>query len=130
MNKRGKSLFYIFIFYVKILNVDIGKLKEKIINRFERLSRKQKAYLGAFGVFVAIILWASISVTVMTQNFTRSQIQTNQNKQEAMLQGIILTETKEQKKYWEIYGENGNYDNQDGVALLNNVVGNFYDVNN
>lgn len=46
------------------------------------------------------------------------------------MQGIILTETKDEKKYWEIYGETGNYDSKNGVAMLNNVIGNFYDDKN
>ena len=34
------------------------------------------------------------------------------------------------KKYWEIYGETGTYDSTNGVALLDNCIGNFYDENN
>ena len=40
--------------------------------------------------------------------------------------GIIITETKQGKKYFEIYGENGSYSNDNSIATLNNVVGNFY----
>ena len=40
--------------------------------------------------------------------------------------GIIITETKEGKKYFEIYGETGSYSNDHSIATLHNVVGNFY----
>ncbi len=95
-----------------------------------KLSRKQKAYIGAFAAIVGLLAWAFISAGVITHNFNRSQLQTDQDRQEALINGIILTETKDEKKYWEIYGETGNYDSKNGVAMLNNVIGNFYDENN
>ena len=95
-----------------------------------KLSRKQKAYIGAFAAVVGLLAWTFISAGIITHNFNRSQLQTDQDRQEAMINGIILTETKDEKKYWEIYGETGNYDSKNGVAMLNNVVGNFYDENN
>lgn len=99
-------------------------------DRLKSLSKKQKAYLGAFLLIAALLLWAFISAGVITHNFNRSQLQTDNDRQEALIQGIILTETKDEKKYWEIYGETGNYDSKNGVAMLNNVVGNFYDDEN
>lgn len=99
-------------------------------SRLQNLTRKQKAYAGAFVAIVGLLAWAFISAGVITHNFNRSQLQTDQDRQEALINGIILTETKDEKKYWEIYGETGNYDSKNGVAMLNNVVGNFYDDNN
>lgn len=98
--------------------------------KFKNLSKKQKAYVGAFLAIVALLAWAFISAGVITHNFNRSQLQTDQDRQEATIDGIILTETKDEKKYWEIYGETGSYDSKNGVALLNNVLGNFYDDKN
>ena len=99
-------------------------------SRLQNLSKKQKAYIGALAVIVGVLVWAFISAGVITHNFNRSQLQTDQDRQEALMQGIILTETKDEKKYWEIYGETGNYDSKNGVAMLNNVIGNFYDDKN
>lgn len=100
------------------------------IMRWNDLSRKRKAYLLAFVTFVGILLWAFISAGVITHNFNRSQLSTDQDRQEALINGIILTETKDDSKYWEIYGETGTYDSTNGVALLDNCIGNFYDDNN
>ena len=94
------------------------------------LSKKQKAYITVFAAIVGLLAWAFISAGIITHNFNRSQLQTDQDRQEALIDGIILTETKDEKKYWEIYGETGNYDSKNGVALLNNVIGNFYDDEN
>ena len=101
-----------------------------LLDKIKNLSKKQKAYVGAFCAIVALLAWAFISAGVITHNFNRSQLQTDQDRQEASIDGIILTETKNEKKYWEIYGETGNYDSKNGVAMLNNVIGNFYDDEN
>ncbi len=101
-----------------------------LLEKLKTLSRKQKAYAAAFAAIAGLLAWAFISAGVITHNFNRSQLQTDQDRQEALINGIILTETKDEKKYWEIYGESGNYDSKNGVAMLNNVVGNFYDENN
>mgnify|MGYP001122752249 FL=1 len=101
-----------------------------LLEKIKNLSKKQKAYVGAFCAIVALLAWAFISAGVITHNFNRSQLQTDQDRQEASIDGIILTETKNEKKYWEIYGEPGNYDSKNGVAMLDNVIGNFYDDEN
>lgn len=98
--------------------------------RFKNLSKKKKAYIGAFAAIVGLLLWAFISAGIITHNFNRAQLSTDKDRQEALISGIILTETKDEKKYWEIYGETGKYDSKNGVAMLNNVIGNFYDDNN
>lgn len=97
---------------------------------WKELSKKKKAYLLAFSGIVGVLLWAFVSAGIITHNFNRSQLQTDQDRQEALINGIILTETKDEKKYWEIYGETGTYDSTNGVALLDNCIGNFYDDNN
>lgn len=101
-----------------------------LLEKIKNLSKKQKAYVGSFCAIVALLAWAFISAGVITHNFNRSQLQTDQDRQEASIDGIILTETKNEKKYWEIYGETGNYDSKNGVAMLDNVIGNFYDDEN
>lgn len=99
-------------------------------SKFENMSKKQKAYLGALICVISLLLWAFISAGVITHNFNRSQLQTDGERQEALIHGIILTETKDEHKDWELYGETGNYDSKNGIAMLDNVVGNFYDDNN
>lgn len=93
---------------------------------WKNLSKKRKAYILAFFTIVGLLLWAFISAGVITHNFNRSQLSGQKDKQEALINGIILTETKNEKKYWEIYGDTGTYDSTNGVALLDNCIGNFY----
>lgn len=110
--------------------MDWKSVLEKLKFRYEKLDKKQKAYLWVLFVFIGLMLWAFITAGVITHNFNRSSLQTDKNRQEALIHGIILTETKDDKKYWEIYGENGRYDSKTGIAMLDNVIGNFYDENN
>lgn len=90
------------------------------------LSKKKRAYIAAFLTIASIMLWAFITAGVITHDFNRSQLATDKDKQEATINGIILTETKDEKKYWEIYGETGSYDSTNGIAMMDNVIGNFY----
>ncbi len=124
-----KILRYLILFCPNQL-VYVNILYMKLIEKWQNLSRKKKAYLSAFVTIIAIMMWAFVSAGIITHNFNRSQLQTSSDRQEALIKGIILTETKNEKKYWEIYGETGTYDSNNGVAILNSVIGNFYDENN
>lgn len=96
---------------------------------FKKLSGKRKIYL-LLSLFVVVILsWAFISAGKITKNFNREQLIGTENRQELDISSIILTETKEDKKYWEIYGETGYYNSDSKVAILENVAGNFYNNN-
>lgn len=97
---------------------------------WKNLSRKRKAYILALVTVIGILVWAFVSAGIITHNFNRNQLSTQEDKQEALINGLILTETKEAEKYWEIYGETGTYNSTNEIALLDNVIGNFYDENN
>ena len=102
------------------------KYLKPIVEKWDGLSKKKKAYVSAFSAVVGLLLWAFISAGLITHDFNRNQLASDKDRQEAKINGIILTETKDHKKYWELYGESGDYDSKNEVALLNNVVGNFY----
>ena len=110
--------------------MDYKSIFDKIKTKYFSMDRKRRAYLWAFVFMFLLLLWAFVSASIITHNFNRSKLQTDQDHQEALIHGIILTETKDEKKYWEIYGENGSYDSKNGVAMLDNVIGNFYDEKN
>lgn len=97
-----------------------------LIMRWKNLSRKKRAYIMALATLVGVLVWAFISAGIITHNFNRNQIAGEQDRKEALINGIILTETKDEMKYWEIYGEQGTYDSNNEVAMLSNVLGNFY----
>ena len=105
------------------------KFQEKLKNiydKFRSFDKKKKTYIIAVFLVVFVMVWAFISAGVITSNFNRSQLKNSENEQKINALGVIITETKEGKKYFEIYGETGHYSNDHSIATLYNVVGNFY----
>ena len=107
----------------------VKKYLKNLFFRFKELDRRKKIYISLIFIFVFVMAWAFISAGVITGNFNRTQINGKQDEQKVDALGIIITETKEGKKYFEIYGETGHYSNDHSVATLYNVIGNFYQNN-
>ena len=105
------------------------KFKSQIIKSFEKftkMSKKRQAYSLAIFLVIFLMFWAFISAGVITSNFNRAQLKDSENDQKVDAKGVIITETKDGSKYFEIYGETGHYSNDHNIATLNNVIGNFY----
>ncbi len=97
-----------------------------IFARFKNLDKKKRACLIVVLGFVFIMGWAFLSAALITANYTRAQLKGSPDEQKVDARGIIITETKDGSKYFEIYGENGHYSNEQSIATLYNVIGNFY----
>ncbi len=91
------------------------------------MSKRKIAYIVILSAIVFGCAWAFISAGVITKNFKKEALTQAGEKQELNIENLIITETKDDKKYWELYAESGYYDNQNKVAILYNVIGNFYD---
>lgn len=98
----------------------------RILKRIRNLDKKKRAYLFAIIAFIFVMFWAFISAGIITANFNRAQLKNSETDQKVDAIGIIITETKQGAKYFEIYGETGSYSNDHSIATLHNVVGNFY----
>ena len=99
-----------------------------LVKKFRDLDKKKQAYLIAVASIILVMLWAFISAGLITGNFNRALLKNSKDEQKVDAIGIIITETKDGKKYFEIYGETGSYSNDHSVATLHNVEGNFYKV--
>lgn len=91
------------------------------------MSKRKIAYIIILLIITLGCAWAFISAGVITKNFKKEVLQNAGTKQELNIENLVITETKDDKKYWELYAESGYYDNQNKVAILYNVIGNFYD---
>ena len=98
----------------------------KILKKIREMDKKKRAYLFVVLLIVFVMSWAFISAGFITSNFNRAQIKGGVDEQKVDAIGLIITETKQGKKYFEIYGESGSYSNDHSIAILRNVVGNFY----
>lgn len=103
---------------------------KRIYERFKSLDKKKRTYLIAVAGVVIIMGWAFLSAALITSNYTRAQLKGTPDEQKVDATGIIITETKDGSKYFEIYGENGHYSNDQKIATLHNVIGNFYKEDN
>ena len=94
--------------------------------RWGNFSKTTKIYIITAAVLVAVLAWAFIAALFLTHGLNRNALKGKENAQELTVNDIILTETREGVKYWEIYGETGQYDSDNKVAMLNRTIGNFY----
>ena len=67
-----------------------------------KISKKNRLYFLAILAIVGVLAWAFITAGMITRDFNRQQQAATGESQEAEVSGIILTETKNEKKYWEI----------------------------
>lgn len=91
------------------------------------MQKRKIAYIIIFSLIFIACMWAFIAAGVITRNFKKETLQDAGQKQKLEIENLIITETKEDKKYWELYAESGYYDSKNKVAILYNLVGNFYD---
>lgn len=96
------------------------------LDRIKETDKKKLSIIIAFSIFVGVMGWAFISAGMISSGFNRDQLSGHKDEQHVNAIGVIITETKEGNKYFEIYGETGTYSKDRSIATLNNVVGNFY----
>lgn len=92
-------------------------------------NKKNILYVAAFSIIALACLWAFISASVITSSFKNKILnQTYQNK-EANIESLLVTETKDGAKLWELFAETGTYTDSNNIILLEGIIGNFYDDN-
>lgn len=90
-------------------------------------SKKNIAIITGFLSVIILCSWAFISAGVLTKSFkTKIEEQTYKNK-EANIESLLVTETDDGKKQFEMYAETGRYSDNDHVVFLTDLVGNFYE---
>lgn len=76
-----------------------------------------------------ILLWGLIWSASVTRIVKKNSKDSSMKNQKAIVKNIIVTETQEEKKYWEFYAKSGEYNSEFNSILLNDLIGNFYDKN-
>ncbi len=102
------------------------EITAKMKARWGKMDKQQRTYFVLLVALIIVLMWAFITAGVITTNFNRSALHSDTDKQELKVSSMILTETKDGQKFWEIFGETGQYSSDHKIAHLNNVVGNFY----
>ncbi len=95
---------------------------------------KKKIYTILFSLTVFICLFGFIWSYVVTSDIRKSQkagaVDADIKRQVISVKNLVLTETKDERIYWELYAKKGNYDSKTGDVVLEQATGNFYNSDN
>lgn len=92
------------------------------------MERKKIIKIAAI-VLALLLLWGLVWSWFITRTVKTNSKDNNLKNQRAIVKNIIVTETQNQKKYWEFYAKSGEYTSEYNSIRLNDLIGNFYDKN-
>ena len=78
--------------------------------RLGNLSKTTKIFILIGVILVGVLAWAFVYANILTHGLNRDALKGKENTQELSVNDIILTETRDGIRYWEIYGETGHYE--------------------
>ena len=78
-------------------------------------------------VLIVILCWGFVWSWLITRTVRENNKDSNMKNQHAIVKNIIVTETQDEKKYWEFYAKSGEYSSDNNSILLHDIIGNFYD---
>ena len=87
--------------------------------------KKKNLYLWAFSAVLILCLSCFVWSWWVTKDIRDTDSKTLSG-QKLEVKNLFLTETKEHKKYWEMYAKKGYYSSTDGTVTLIDIIGNFY----
>lgn len=91
------------------------------------MSKKTITSIILIIMLALLSLWAFNSSSKIMNKFKKANIEKSTVKNEDVnAEELVITETRDGQKYWEIYANSGHYDQAKNKALLNNIKGNFY----
>ena len=90
---------------------------------------RKKLYKILIAVVIVALVWGLIWSWFITRTVRKNSKDNNMKNKHAIVKNIIVTETQEEKKYWEFYAQTGEYNSNNNSISLNDIIGNFYDKN-
>lgn len=88
---------------------------------------KKKIYLLVFGLIFLVVVSGFVWSWWVTRDIRKNTEEALNQGQSVEVKNLVLTETKDGKKYWELYAKTGNYTSEQGMVVLKEIIGNFYD---
>lgn len=88
---------------------------------------KKKIYIITFSSIALLCLFGFIWSWYVTRDIRKNVQGALNQSQRVEVKHLILTETKNEQKYWELYARTGTYDSSRQVVVLTEIIGNFYD---
>lgn len=78
------------------------------------------------GVLILLSIWAFFVSSGITEKIKSAPDDLTLSDEEIKVDQLVIVETKEGQKLWEIYADSGHYDNASNQVQLKSVMGNFY----
>lgn len=91
---------------------------------------KKKIYTGIFLAVFGVCLFGFIWSWVVTKDIRSNSISDEVKNRRVSVNNLVLTETKDEKVYWELYAKKGSYESGSRLVILENAMGNFYNKEN
>ena len=92
-------------------------------------SKKNIAFTVGFLAIVILCIWAFVSAGMITKSFKTKIVEQTYKNKEANIESLLVTETKDGVKLFELYAETGRYSDSDNIVFLTDLIGNFYEDN-
>ena len=89
---------------------------------------KKRTKFSIIFIAICLVLGAVVAIyaTKMTSEF-KSLLSGESSVENVLVHDVVLTESKDGAKSWEVYAATGHYDFQKVVATLSDIVGNYYE---
>ena len=92
-------------------------------------NKKNVAIAVGFLAIVILCVWAFVSAGMITKSFKTKIIEQTYKNKEANIESLLVTETKDGEKLFELYADTGRYSDTDNIVFLTDLIGNFYEKN-
>lgn len=93
---------------------------------YDWIMNKKKIFKISFLLIFILLLWGIIWSCHVTRVVRKNNSDSNMKNQTAIVKNIIVTETQDEKRYWEFYAKSGEYNSEHNQVKLFDVIGNFY----
>ena len=90
------------------------------------MKKRNLFYIILISIVTIACLWAFISAGVITKDFKEKLEADKLGQKEVTISNLLVTETKNGEKEWEMFAEEGFYDGANQLAYLSDIIGNFY----
>jgi len=90
------------------------------------MSKKTIILIVIIAAITLISGWAFVVSSNITRDIKKKESQNTFEEDQTSVEELVITETREGQKFWEVYAESGQYDSSRSTAKLSNVKGNFY----
>lgn len=91
---------------------------------------KRKVYTAVFLAVFGLCLFGFIWSWIVTKDIRSNSISDEVKSRKVVVKNLILTETKDENIYWELYAQSGSYESSSGHVVLDHALGNFYNKEN